>query len=212
MESAMGEGDGVVRAVCLACRRFFWQDPLLVGAATFVSRCSVVRGCMRFVKVLDRRKGAERVVDGCRLFAVFRVDDDGYGTVVDKFHLHVGTEFARRNGALEGVREHFHETFIEGYRNVRSCGFDVTGSVPLLCAGIERELAYYQHVAAVVEDADIHHTIPVVEDAEVDDFLHQPFDVGVCILGVDPQETKDSGADFALNCAADAHAGAADAL
>lgn len=149
----------------------------------------------------------------CRsLFFVFRIDDDGYGSVVDKFHLHVRPEFPRRDRALQCFGEHDDEAFVERDGDVGSCGLDIARSVSLFGACKECELADYQYIPTIIEYAEVHYAISVVEDAEVADFLDHPFQVSLRILGVYAYKTEDSAVDFAFDLSAYADACMAYAL
>ena len=64
----------------------------------------------------------------------------------------------------------------------------------------------------MVEYAEVHHAVCVVEDAEIAYFLYHPFQISLRILGVYTHKTEDSVADFAFHLSADTYACMAYAL
>ena len=112
-----------------------------------------------------------------RLLLILSIHTDGHGTVVEQFHLHVGTELARADGFAKTLREQLAEGFVEWDRVLVAAGPEPTGAIALLVAGKERKLAHDEYLALYVEYAAVHDVLLVVEDTQTDDFLCQPSDV-----------------------------------
>ena len=65
-------------------------------------------------------------------FSETRIDNNGDRTVVDKFHLHVGTEDALGSGFAGGRRNFFAKELIKRYGNVMTCGVNIARTIPFL--------------------------------------------------------------------------------
>ena len=64
----------------------------------------------------------------------------------------------------------------------------------------------------MIENTAIHHAIFVIEDSEVADFLHHPFQVNLRVFGVYTHKAEYSMSDFAFFLSADTYACTAYAL
>ena len=141
-----------------------------------------------------------------------RVHADSHRPVVDEFHGHVRTESAGFNGAAEVGFQAQAEVFVERDGDVVARCADVGGAVPFLVGGHQRELAHDKQLAAHVDNAAVHDAVRVVEDAERQNFSHEPVGIVPRVRGFDAEEDKEALPDAGLLCAGDSDGCAAHAL
>lgn len=117
------------------------------------------------------------------LLFVLGVHADGDRSVVEKVHLHHGTELARADRFAHSLGHQFYKAVVEWNRDIVWCGVDPTGAVALLVAGHQGELGDDEYVAANIFDAEVHHAMLVVEDAESDNLLDEPLRILLGVVG-----------------------------
>lgn len=124
------------------------------------------------------------------------VHDDGDGAVVDEGDLHVGAETAGEDGLAEEGGEAGDEFFVHGNGEVGTRGMDIARAVALAGGGHEGELADH-HDAAVGDicHGEVHHSLGIVEDAQLDDLLAEVLDVLVGVGILDAYEYHQSLVD-----------------
>lgn len=138
------------------------------------------------------------------LLACFAVEPDGHGTVVGEADLHVGTEAACTDGAAEVCFECADDFAVDGFGDLGTSGTDIGGAVTLLCIRHQSELRDGDDVPFDVEDAAVHYTIFVVEDAQLRGLLYKVVDVLCCVVGGDADEDEHTEAvAFGYGCAVD---------
>ena len=140
--------------------------------------------------------------------AVFGVDEDGNGTVVDQLHLHVCAKDAGGNGFAEGVSEGLDEALVEGDGDFGLGSVDVRGAVAFAGACHEGKLADGKDVAAGFQDGTVHHAFFVIEDTQVGDFGCKPRDVLVGVVRLDAYQDEHAGRNGGMKGAADGDGGA----
>ena len=89
------------------------------------------------------------------LLFVLGVHADGDRSVVEKVHLHHGTELARADRFAHSLGHQFYKAVVERNRDIVWCGVDPTGAVALLVAGHQGELGDDEYVAANIFDAEV---------------------------------------------------------
>ena len=118
------------------------------------------------------------------LFLVLGIDEDGDGSVIYQFNLHVGTKDTSGDRAAQTMLDGLDKLLIERDGDVTTCSTDVGGTIAFGGEGMECELRDDAHFAADVNHRAVHHASLVVEDAQCQQFAGHPIDVflGVCCL------------------------------
>lgn len=104
------------------------------------------------------------------LLAIFGIDPDGDGAIVDEADLHIGTEFAGLDGDTCGLLELVDEGLVEGFGVFGSCGADEGRAVAFFDAGVEGELADDEELSIDAVDVGIDGSGLVCEESHAGDF------------------------------------------
>lgn len=126
----------------------------------------------------------------CRLLACLAVEPDSYGAVIGEGDLHVGAEATCADGATEACFERADDFAVDGFGGLGTGGTDIGGAVALLRLRHQSELRDGDDVPFDVEDAAVHYTVFVVEDAQLRSLLHEVVDVLSCVVGSDADEDE----------------------
>jgi hypothetical protein len=110
---------------------------------------------------------------------------DRHRPVVYQGDLHVRAEAADRNGYGKTRFEHPHE-IVECRRcDIRRRRARPRRTMTFARGREERELGDGEHVPARIDQRAIHHTLGVVEDAEIDHFSRNPFAIFARVVDTD---------------------------
>ena len=146
------------------------------------------------------------------LFFIAGIHADGHRSVVEQLHLHVRSENACFYGSAQCEGEPAAERFVERNGDVVAGSADVGGTVAFLIGGEERELADYQCAASGVNEAAVHDSLGVVEDAQLGGLPDEPIHILFCIRGFYTEQDEQTLAYGGMDGAPDGDRGAADAL
>lgn len=102
------------------------------------------------------------------LFAVMGVDVDADRAVVEQGDFHIGAEGAAGDSAGQHETQLFETGLVKGFGDGGRGRLGEGGPVPFLGAGEEGELADEQEFSVNVQQAEVHSTAFIPEDAQVD--------------------------------------------
>ena len=132
-------------------------------------------------------------------YVVLCVHADGDRAVIDKGDFHVGSEDPGADGFPDGFGEGTAELFIKGDGCFMPGGADVGRAVALLGGCHQGELADDDDITAGFQDAAVHDSVFIVENAKAGDFLHEIADVLFCVIMADAEEDEKTLADSGVH-------------
>ena len=139
------------------------------------------------------------------LFLVLGIDEDGDGSVVDQFDLHIGAKDTSGDWSAQTMLDGLDKLFIERDGDVTTCSTDVGGTIAFGGEGMECELRDDAHFAADVHHRAVHHASLVVEDAQCQQFAGHPVDVFLRIGSLKAYEHKQTLSDLAAQFTFDSY-------
>ena len=129
------------------------------------------------------------------LFPQPGIQNEGYGSVVDQFHLHGGAKDSGGNRPSQEFLQSAVELLIEGDGNVRTRRAMPRGARSLPGAGVQGELADQQQVATGVLNGPVHDTLVIVKYTKLNQFGGEPIDVRHSVVGFDAEKDEQARAD-----------------
>jgi hypothetical protein len=125
--------------------------------------------------------------------------------------LHVGTEDAPcylNTVGGDGIFKAFDQGLSYGGRS----GVSEAGTTTPARVGVERELRDDEGCAVDVQEGAVHLAFVVAEDAQVNDFVYQGFDLGLAIVLSHTEEDEQPLINLSGDALVDGNAGVRDAL
>ena len=136
------------------------------------------------INVFYRRNSADDEIErlALHLLAVFRVDPDGDGTIVEEVDHHMRTKDTALNFSARFRLKLFAEFFVQPVCLIRWRRTQERRAISLSCAGEECELADDKQAAIIFLHRAIHCALFIRKDAESCDLARQPEDIRARIL------------------------------
>ena len=148
----------------------------------------------------------------CLPYVILCVHADGDRAVIDKGDFHVGSEDPGTDWFPDSFGEGTAELLIKGDGRLMPGGADVGRAVALLGRGHQGELADDDDIPAGFQDAAVHDSVFIVENAKAGDFLHEIADVLFSVLMADAKEDEKTLADTGSHVPVNRDGGTADPL
>ena len=148
----------------------------------------------------------------CLPYVVLCVNADGDRAVIDKGDFHVSSEDSGTDWFPDSFGEGTAELLIKWDGCLMPGGADVGRAVALLGGCHQGELADDDDITAGFQDAAVHDSVFVVENAKPGDFLHEIVDVLFRVLMADAEEDEKTLADTGAHGTVNRDGGTADPL